>query len=120
MKLNRSIFLKVLTRKVAIVVLISASFAAFATLGDGKKSAEGKYHHKSLLSFKTPLTPGSFTLKSGYSFRGSQIFEPENDRFISLNKVATYQKGNSTYIIPLKKKVLLEKITFNPDNRTRR
>lgn len=31
-----------------------------------------------------------------------------------LNTVVTYQKGNTTYIMPLKKKVFLEKINFNP------
>jgi len=31
-----------------------------------------------------------------------------------LNTVATYQKGNATYVLPLKKKVMLGKIKFNP------
>ncbi len=43
----------------------------------------------------------------------------EKGRYINLNTVITYQKGNTTYIMPLKKKVLLDKITFNPNPATR-
>lgn len=112
--------LKVLLRKLALVVLLSASFAAFATLGDGKRSAALKNPLRSLLSYKTVLQPGSFSLKSGYNYRGSQVFQVEKEQYIRLNSVATYQKGNTTYILPLKKKVLLEKVIFNPDNNTRK
>jgi len=31
-----------------------------------------------------------------------------------LNTVVTYQKGNATYVLPLKRKVLLDKVKFNP------
>jgi len=31
-----------------------------------------------------------------------------------LNTTVTYEKGNSTYILPLKKKVLLDKVDFRP------
>lgn len=120
MKFNNTIQLKVLIRNLAFVVLLSASFAAFATLGDGKKSAALKNPLRSLLSYKTVLSPGTFSLKSGYNFRGSQVFKIEKDEFIRLNTVATYQKGNTTYILPLKKKVLLEKVNFNPGNNTRK
>ena len=110
--------LKVIRRKLAVVVLLSGSaFAAFATLGDGKsKSSKSTY---SLLSNKVSLKPGQFSLKSGYSFHGNQVITFENERYINLNTVVTYQKGNTTYIMPLKKKVLLDKVTFNPNASTR-
>jgi len=121
LKTNSSILLKLFTRKVALVTLLGASVAAFASLGDGKSSGGGKSSSKSsLLSSKKSLPPGAFSLKSGYSFRNIQVTKADKDNFINLNTVVTYQKGNSTYILPLKKKVLLNnKITFNPNSDTR-
>ena len=88
-------------------MLVTASLAAFASLGDG-----GKHGTKN-----TSLTLSSkpFTLRSGYNYRGNLNFNrPVSDKFIMLNTDITYQKGNSTYIIPLKKKVFLDKVKFNP------
>ncbi|MGH2565786.1 MAG: hypothetical protein ACRDE5_14815 [Ginsengibacter sp.] len=100
-----------------LAFLAAITVAAFATLGDGK--ARTNKSKKSLLSSKTVLTPGTFSLKSGYNFRGNEVLTFEKDRYININTVITYQKGNSTYIMPLKKKVLLDKITFNPNPTTR-
>ena len=105
-----------LKKKLVTVLLITASVASFATLGDGgKKSAKpkglltnpvGNYNYK------------TFSLKSGYQYRGSQPFSMQQQKnFIMLNTVVTYQKGNATYILPMKKKVLLDKVTFNPQGR---
>jgi hypothetical protein len=118
LKTNSSILLRLFTRKIALIIFISASVAAFATLGDGKNTGGGKSSSKSLLSIKRNIAPGSFTLKSGYNFRDIQVNKTEKN-FINLNTVVTYQKGNSTYVLPLKKKVLLNKVTFNPDSKTR-
>ena len=118
MQTNSHILLRLFTLKLALVVLIIDSFAAFAALGDGKNTGGGKTNSKSLLSNKKNTAPGSFSLKSGYSYRDIQVTKTENN-FINLNTVVTYQKGNSTYVLPLKKKVLLSKITFNPDHKTR-
>ena len=107
---------KFVGRKLAVVVLIAISAAAsFATLGDGKKKSTS--HKSSLLSSKT-MKPGSFSLKSGYTYRGNQVInsQPQN-RFISLNITVTYQKGNTTYIVPLKKKVILNNIKIDLGNR---
>jgi hypothetical protein len=90
---------------------------AFATLGDGKAN---KSKPRKLLSKKTAYTPGSFSLRSGYSYRGQQVIRPEENSFIDLNTVVTYQQGHTTYTIPLKKKVVLNnKVTFNPNTATR-
>ena len=98
--------------------LAAITFGAFATLGDGK-SKNGN-SSRSLLSDKTPLTPGTFSLQSGYSFRGNQVINTQEDKYITLNTYATYQQGRTTYVMPLKKKVVLNgKITFNPNAATR-
>lgn len=102
-----------LKKKLATLMLVSASIACFATLGDGgKKSAKPK----GLLTTKSDhYNYRHFSLKSGYQYRGSQPFSlPQQNSFIMLNTVVTYQKGNATYILPMKKKVLLDKVSFKP------
>ena len=99
MKNYQNIFKLVLTRKLVTLFLIGLSVAAFATLGDGK--SKGK--KSSLLNSKPTITPGKFTLKSGYQYRGSQIInqQTQNNTF-TRNSLVTYQKGNMTYILPVK------------------
>jgi hypothetical protein len=102
--------------KLVTAIFITASLVTFAALGDGKKDDSKRTHNKSLLSAKTnPYNFKNFSLRSRYNYRGSTILNPsQQNKYITLNTVATYQKGNITYILPLKKKVLLDKITFNP------
>jgi hypothetical protein len=96
-------------------VFITVSVAAFAALGDGRKDEGKKTHQKSLLSIKSnTYNFKNFSLKSRYNFRGSTILSIPQDKYITLNTVATYQKGNTIYILPMKKKVLLDKVKFNP------
>lgn len=106
-------------KKLALLAGLAAiTCGAFATLGDGK-SKSGK-SSRPLLSVKTPLAPGTFSLQSGYRFRGTQVINTQEDKYITLNTYATYQQGRTTYVMPLKKKVILNgKITFNPNAATR-
>jgi len=105
-------------KKSTILILLAVmAFGAFATLGDGNVK-KGK-SSKPLLSVKTSIKPG-FSLQSGYSFRGSQVINTEESRYFNLNTVATYQQGRTTYVMPMKKKVVLNgKVTFNPNAATR-
>lgn len=108
MRLTATKIKRLIKRKIATAVLISASVAAFATLGDdgGKKGAK-------ISSSETNLS--NFSLRTAYNYRSNNLFSPSrSQKFIMLNTVVTYQKGNVTYILPLKKKVLLDKIKFNP------
>lgn len=101
-------------RKLVTIICITASLVTFAALGDGKNDGGKKAQQKSLLSVKTaPYNFKNFSLKSRYNYRGNNIFSAQ-EKYITLNTVATYQKGNTTYILPMKKKVLLDKIKFNP------
>lgn len=99
------------------MLLFAVSAAgAFATLGDGKKKSSSP--RKAMLSNKTFTTPGSFSLKSGYSYRGNQVMNPEDEKkYIRLNTVVTTQRGNTTYIVPLKKKVILKNVKLDISNR---
>ena len=108
MKSHQNIFRKILTRKLTTLFLIGLSVAAFATLGDGK--SKGK--KSSLLSSKPTITPGKFSLKSGYQYRGSQIINQQKDKnSFTRNSLITYQKGNMTYVLPLKT-IVPQKIKF--------
>jgi hypothetical protein len=106
-----AIISSIIKKKVTTAVLLTASIAAFATFGEGGRKDRG---HR-LLSHKAPYyTAKSFSLKSNYNYRGSQVLTNCSNRYIILNTNITYQKGNNTYILPLKRKVLLDKVTFNP------
>lgn len=98
MKNSKIIFKQMLTRKLTTLLLIGLSVAAFATLGDGKAKKKS-----SLLNSKPTITPGKFSMKSGYQYRGSQIINQQKDKnTFTRNSLVTYQKGNMTYILPVK------------------
>lgn len=97
-----------LLRKAATLVLVSASVAAFATLGDdsGKKLKS--------TSASVLLPAKSFSLRSNYNYRSNNLFStPAKKETIMLNRTVSYQQGNTAYVLPLKKMPLLGKITFN-------
>lgn len=116
--MNRAsgILTPLIKRKLVTALFIGISVAAFATLGDGgKKSASSR--GKNLLSSRSSTyNYKTFSLKSGYNYRGNSFLNTESkDKFVMVNTVMTYQKGNATYIVPLKKKLLLNgKVTFKP------
>ncbi|HEX6194092.1 MAG TPA: hypothetical protein VFZ42_17080 [Chitinophagaceae bacterium] len=108
--------LKLLGRKLAVVALIAGStIAAFATLGDGnKKSSSATKPNKSILSNKTHSS-NNFSLRSGYEFRGNQVINTRHQKFVNLHTTLTYRKGTTNYILPVQKKVFLDKVILNDD-----
>ena len=116
MSYSKFTILKLAGRKLAILLLIAVSaIASFATLGDGKKNSN--LSKSALLSSKT-IKPGFFTLRSGYTYRGNQVIKPQSqNRFINLSTTITYQKGNTTYILPLKKKMIFNNVKIEIGNR---
>jgi len=104
MSINQSTILKIARRTVAIMLLAVSAVSAFAILGDKGKTPK----NRSFLSNQNYNTSGNFSLKSNYNFRGSQVINPvKSAQYINLNTVLTYQKGNTTYIVPLKKKIFI-------------
>lgn len=96
-----------LQRKLATTLMVSASVAAFATLGDDGKRV------KKDASVLLPSTARNFSLRSNYNYRSKNLFnQPEKKEYIMLNPVVTYQNGNTAYVLPLKKMPLMGKITF--------
>ena len=108
MRIDRTIFFRTIGRKVAIIILIAAStVTAFATLGEGKAKGNKPF----LLNNRQAVTPGKFSLRSGYQYRGSQIINQQRDNTtVTLNSVVTYQKGHMTYIVPMKTTFNTQKI----------
>lgn len=104
MSINQSTILKI-ARRIAVVVLLAASaVSAFAILGDKGRTPK----NRSFLSNQNLMVPGNFSLRSNYNFRGSQVLNfTKSSEYINLNTVLTYQKGNTTYIVPLKKKIFI-------------
>ncbi len=109
--LKKSHIKGILAKKLTVVVvLLLSAAAAFATLGDGKTKSSTS--NKSLLSSRS-YNQGVFSLKSGYHFRGDKVISPEQPQYININTTVTRRKGNVTYIVPLKKSVLFNKVKFN-------
>lgn len=114
MKTNKTI-LKFLGRKVLVIALITGTaMVGFAALGDGTNKNTSDRPLRSLLTNKSQTN--SFTLRSGYNFRGNQVISTNTQKYVNLNMVLTYQKGNMTYVLPLKKKVL-ENVKLDFSNR---
>lgn len=103
-----------LKHQLMTAVMICVSAACFATLGDGRQKQTSS--KKSLLTHKPAYNYKTFSLNTGYNYRGSNLLStpPANQNMLVLNTVVTYQRGNTTYIMPLKKKVVLDKVVFNP------
>jgi hypothetical protein len=105
-----AIISSLIRKKVTTAVLLTASIAAFATFGEGGRKDRGQ----GLLSPKSRFfTAKSFSLRSNYDYRGSHVLNNCNNRYVILNTNITYQKGNNIYILPIKRKVLLDKVTLN-------
>src|SRR6516165_1950102 len=90
-------------RLTAISLLLFAVTAlAFASKGGGDK----KKHREFENSF-TPINAASgFTLKQSPLYSGSTVtVRPQTDNKISMNAMITYQRGNTTFILPYQYKV---------------
>lgn len=109
MNLTSVITNKFFRRKIVTAVFVSASLAAFAALGDGGGKKIAAKNTAVVYNYSK-----TFSLRSGFNYKSDDFLStPENKKFILLNTVVTYQSGKTTYIMPLKKKVFLEKVNFN-------
>jgi hypothetical protein len=103
-------------RKKALTVLfIALSVASFATLKPDGKPRQAKYDQTRLLSIRPQLNVQQrFTLRSGFTYTSDRLLTTQQP-FQLMSNTVTYEKGNTTYIIPLKKQsVIMQKVKFNP------
>jgi hypothetical protein len=114
-----TILWNIAAKKLAVLLLIAGTaVASSAALGDGNKSSNPDLPKNSALLSGRTFSSNTFSLKSGYTYRGNRVFAaPAASQYINLNTVVTLQKGNTTYIVPLKKKVILDKVKIEFGNR---
>jgi len=91
---------------------------SFASLGLGKKG--GAAAGKKLLSAKVISYNGSFSLKSGYAFRGNLVLDNTTPRVIQINTDVVTRKGNYELSIPLRKTTLVNKVKIQLGNQSLR
>jgi len=100
----RSISNRFPKRAFTSIILVSVAFLASASMGGGGNKSKNKAVRGT--EFTPIRTTNGFTLKAGPTYRGSFIYNQDKvNNVISFNTVVTYQKGNTTYIIPCKYKV---------------
>lgn len=91
-------------RKLIRKALISASLVAVVGLAVASKGGGGD-KQKANVPLKTNFVPirttSGFTLKAGPTFTGSTILSAEKTPdYISFHTLITYQRGNTTFIMP--------------------
>ena len=95
-------------KKLMRYVFFFMSFLIIVGLAFGSKG--GDKNKKRNANLKTNFVPirviSPFILKNGFSYSGSHILgmQKENSSF-SVNSIITYQRGNTTFIMPYKYKV---------------
>lgn len=110
---------KLAGKKIAVIALFTVmAIASFATLGDGRGRAN---RNNTSIIRNSNYKPGTITLRSNYSYRGSTILSTNSlaaeKKVIRLNSTVTLQKGGTSIVVPLKKNVVISKISIGINNR---
>lgn len=94
------------TLKITAVLLFTGfTFAALGSIGGGSKT---KNSNLLKAEFSPIKTNRGFTLRNGLRYTGSIFLKSERtNSYINYNTLVTYQKGNTTYILPNHYKVFL-------------
>ena|SRR6202035_4176392 len=98
-----------------LVILVIGGFASSSSKGGGGD----KKNNTSLMNNFTPIrSVNGFTLRSiRPSFNGSMMMTQEKDNNrLSISTLITYQRGNTTYILPYKYRVGVS--SFNNSSKT--
>ena len=99
-----------------VLFIFTLSAVALAE-GEGNAESTGKEKPKGFsLNSKPEKQLHSFSLRSGMYFKGENLIdvEPAKDTYINFNTVS-FQKQQNSYLLPNKKKAILSKLTFNPN-----
>lgn len=114
-----TISLKLAGRKIAVIALFTVTaVASFATLGDGRGRAN---RNGNVAITRSHYKPGTITLRSNYTYRGSTILNTNSlaaeKKVIRLNTTVTVQKDGTSIVVPLKKNVVVSRISIGINNR---
>ena len=105
---NKPSFPKAIRFFAVSLLLLAVTALAFASKGGGDK----KKHHEMVNSFTPINAASSFSLKKSPLYSGSMVsFHPQADNRVSLNAMITYQRGNTTFILPYQYKVTISPMT---------
>jgi len=100
-----------------VLFFFSLSAVAFAE-GDSSAEERGKEKPKNFsLDNKGEKQAQSFTLKSGMYFKGENLINAEpgfNHNYTTTLNMISF-KEHPGYLLPSKKKAILNKLTFNPN-----
>jgi hypothetical protein len=114
LQIAKEVVQKTMLLGAAVLFMVSA----YASLGLGKKKSAAA--SKKILSSKVVNYSISFSLKSGYNFRGSAILDNPTTRVIQLNTDVITKQGNYELAIPLRKTTLINKVKIEFGNQTLR
>jgi hypothetical protein len=91
-------------RKITIsTFLLGFTVFTFASIGGDKNKSKGKSIPSGISSIHSSH---GFSLKEGFKYRGSlRLKQEKTANYIAFNSLVTYQKGNTTYIMPNKYKI---------------
>ena len=97
-----------------IGALISSVHAEVEVVADNLNKDKPKSFS---LNGKTVNRNQSLSLRSGMYFKGENLINSESaapSPYVILNNIS-FEKGQNSYLMPPKKKAILNKITFNPN-----
>ena len=99
-------------RKVGICFALTAvAILTFGSSGGGGDKNKNKNFNR---DFTTIRTSGGFTLKAGPMYGGSQLLNVKNQKdVVCLSGLVTYQKGNTTFILPYKSRMAKPAVKSN-------
>ena len=99
-----------LKKSLVCATMLGLVIIALASSGGGKKKSSG-----SSLGIIPIRSNGTFTLKSKPSYSGSFLYTTANLKHSTMYRsVITYQKGNTTFIVPSQYRLNNQrKLTFN-------
>jgi|SRR5450631_628379 len=99
---HKSSFTATIRLTAVSLLLFAVTALAFASKGGGEK----KKHHEFDNSFTPINAASSFSLKKSPLYSGSIVsFHAQADNRMSMSAMITYQRGNTTYILPYQYKV---------------
>ena len=97
---------KFIQKSLIVAALVSTAFSALADKGVGKKNKNKVTLNVATVS--TLRSSISYNLRTGLTYTGSLNTTNLIPRGILLNNTAvTFQKGNTTYIIPYKQRIII-------------
>ncbi|WP_018627994.1 hypothetical protein [Niabella aurantiaca] len=107
-----------------VLFVVAVGGVSFASENTVTEADHGKDKPKSgyVAEKKFEKELSSFSLRSDYQYRGDRVLtntSTNNSNYINLNTSISYQKGANTYVVPYKKKVVLNRFTFNPNESLR-